>query len=87
MVACHRVEIFPSHTSWKEKKYLIKLEMINLHNDSLKLKVADIENAELCIAQYVQHSAYGVIYRKFSPDAERYGQTINNLKNLQLKRK
>ena len=86
MVACQRIGIFPSHTSWKEKKYLIKIEMIKLRNDSMKLNVADIENVELSIARYVQHSTYGGIYTKHSADAERYDQIINKLKNLQVKR-
>ena len=67
------------------EKYLIKIEINTIRNDSLKLTVADIENVELCIAWYVQHSTYGVIYRELSADAERYHQIINKLKNLQLK--
>ena len=59
--------------------------MIKLRYDSLKLNVADIENAELCTSRHVQRSTYGVIYRELYVDAERYHQIINNLKNLQLK--
>ena len=85
MMACHRVRVFPNHTSWREQKYLIKLELMKLRNNSLHLNVADVESAEFCIACYVQRSTYGTIYRELSADAERYHQIISNLKSLQLK--
>ena len=54
MIMCHRVGLFPHHTSWKAQKYLIKLELMKSRNNSLHLNVTDVERAELCIAIYVQ---------------------------------
>ena len=85
IVACYRVKAFPSHTSWKERKYPVKNEMIKLHNDSVKLTVADIETAELNIARYVQRSTYGVVHRKLSTDAKQYDQVVNKIKNSLIK--
>ena len=78
MITCYRVGFFPHHTSWKAENYLIKLELIKLRNNSLHLNVADVERAELCIARYVQRSAYGSIYRKLSADTEVYQKTLTN---------
>ena len=86
MITCHRVGLFPHHTSWKAQKYLIKLELIKSRNNSLHLNVVDVERAELCIARYVQRSTYGSIYRELSADAERYQKTVSKIKHVQLNR-
>ena len=82
---CHRVGHFPHHTSWKTQKYLIKLELMKLRNNSLHLNVADIEREELCIARHVQHSTYGTMYRELSADTEDCQQAVSKVTNVQLK--
>ena len=86
MIACHHVGLFPHHTSWKAQKYLIKLELMKLCDNSLHLNVVDVERAELCIGRHVQRWTYGTIYRKLSANAERYQQTVSKVTNVQLKR-
>ena len=54
ITACHHVHTFPGETSWKERKYLVLNKMLNMRNDPVKLTVADMENAEIDIARYVQ---------------------------------
>ena len=85
MIMCHWFGLFPHHTSWKAQKYLIKLELIKSHNNSLHLNVADVGRAELFIARHLQRSTCGSIYRELSADAELYQKTVNKITNVQLK--
>ena len=59
--------------------------MINVRNDYVELTVADVENAELDIARYVQRYTYGVAQRHMSMDAESYDQVVDKTKNTLMK--
>ena len=56
--------------------------MITLRSDSVKLTVADMENAEVDIACYVQRYTYDAAHHRMPMDAESYDQVNHATKNL-----
>ena len=59
--------------------------MIEMRNESVELSVADVENAEIDVARYVQRSTYGVVQRRMSMDAESYDHVTDRTKNSLMK--
>jgi hypothetical protein len=84
--ACSATHNFPGTTSWQEKKFMVRNQMIQIRNEPMKVSVADLENAELDIARYVQRRAYGSAIRHMSMDAESYAQISDTTKNKLMKK-
>ena len=87
MFLCREEKIYVDCPDWENQKFRVKTKFIKLRDGNNALNITDIECAEILIAQYVQSSHYGPIYKKRSCDATQYKQAISNVHDTNLKDK